>query len=54
MNTPLIVEESKQLEKSHGELLNHWVGGLVNITVQTQFNLKYITMQLSGYMNALT
>ena len=29
MATPLIVEDLKQIEKSHGVSLNHWVGGLM-------------------------
>ena len=35
MATPIIGEELKQIEKSHEELINHWVGGLMQITVQT-------------------
>ena len=29
MATPLIVAELKQIEKSHGVSLNHWVGGIM-------------------------
>ena len=43
-----------QIEKSHGGSLNNWVGGLMHITVQTHYDLQYITMRLSGYMNAPT
>ena len=54
MSTPLIVSELKQIEKTHGGSLNHWFGGLMNITVQTCYDLQYLTIQLSGYMNAST
>ena len=32
METPLIGEDMKQIEKSHGGPLNYWVGGLMYIT----------------------
>ena len=51
MDTPLIGVELKQIEKSYGGSLNHWVGGLMYITFQTQYGLHYLTMRLSGYMN---
>ena len=54
MDTPLIGEEMKQTEKLHGGYLNHWVGGLMHITVQTRYNLQYLTMYLSGYRNSPT
>ena len=54
MDTPLIGEDLKQIEKSHGGSLNIWVGGIIHITVQTCYDLQYITMRLSGYMNAPT
>ena len=54
MATALIVEGLKQLEKSHGGLINNWFGGLMHITVQTSYDLKYLTMCLNGYMNAPT
>ena len=54
MATPLIGSELKQIEKSHGGSLNHWVGGLMHITVQTHCDLQYLIMCLSGYMNAPT
>ena len=54
MDTPIIVEELKQIEKSHGGSLNHWVGGLIHITVQNCYDLKYLTIRLSGYMNEST
>ena len=54
MDTPLIVEELKQIEKSHGESLNHWVGGIIHITFQTKYDLQYLTMHLNGYMNSPT
>ena len=47
MDTPYI-------EKSHGGSLNHWVGGLMHITLQTHFDLQYLTMLPSGYINAPT
>ena len=54
MDKPLIGAELKQIERLHGGSLNHWVGGLVHITVQTRYDLQYLTMRLSGYMNAPT
>ena len=53
MDTPLVGEELKQIDKSHGGSLNHWVGGLMHITFQDCYDLQYITMRLSGYMNGL-
>ena len=41
----------KKIEKSHGGSLNHCVDGLINITFQTRYDLQYLTMHLSGYMN---
>ena len=52
MATPLIGAKMKQIEKLHGGYLNHWVVGLMHITVQTCCDLNYLTMRLSGYMNA--
>ena len=52
MATPIIVEELKQIDKSHGGSLNHWGGGIMHITIQTCYDLQYITMRLSGYTNA--
>ena len=52
MAKPLIGEELKQIEKSNGGSINHWVGGLVYITVQNCYDIQYLTMRLSGYMNA--
>ena len=54
MSTCLIVEELKQIEKSQGGSLNHWVSGLMHLTIQTSYDLEYLTMSLSGYMNSLT
>ena len=54
MDTPLIGEELKQLGNSHTGYLNHCVGGLMYITAQIRYDLKYLTMWLSGYMNAPT
>ena len=54
VDTPLIREELKQIEKSYGGSLNHWVGGLLNITVQTHYDLQYPTIRLGGYINAPT
>ena len=54
MATPIIVEELEQIEKSHGGSLSHWVGVIVYITDQTRCNLQYLTMRLSGYINAWT
>ena len=44
----------KKIEKSHGGSLNHWVGGLMHITFQTRYDLQYLIMRLSGYINAPT
>ena len=41
----------KKIENSHGGYLNHWVSGLIHITVQTCYDIKYLTMRLSGYTN---
>ena len=54
MATPIIREELKQINKSHGGSLNQWVGGLMHTTVQTRYDLQYIKIRLSGYMNAPT
>ena len=54
MATYLIGEYLKQIENSHIGSLNHWVCGLMYITVQTRYNIQYLTMRLSGYMNAPT
>ena len=51
MDTPLIGKILKQIERSHGVSLNHWVSGLVYITVQTCYYLQCITIRFSGYMN---
>ena len=50
--TLLIGEDMKKIENSHSGSLNNWVGGLMHITVQTQYDLQYITTRLSGYMNS--
>ena len=54
LDDPLIGEELKQIDKSQGGYLNNWVGGLMHITVQTRYDLQYLTMRLSGYMNSPT
>ena len=54
MTKPIIGEDMKQIDKSHGGSLNHWVGGLMHITVQIRYDIKYLTMRLSGYMNIPT
>ena len=54
MDTTLIGEQLKQIYKSHGGYLNNWVGGLMKTTVQTCYDIQYITIRLSGYMNAPT
>ena len=54
VNTHLIGEDMKQIEKSHVGSLNQWAGGLMHITVQTHYDLQYLTMHLSGYMNSPT
>ena len=50
--TPLIGEELKQIDKSHGVSLNHWVGVTMHITVQTRYYLQYLIICLSWYINA--
>ena len=52
MAAPIIGVELNQIEKSHGRSLNHWIGGLMHITVQNWYDIQYLTMHLSGYMNA--
>ena len=54
MDTPIIGEEMKQIEKSHGGSPNHWIGRLVHITIQTSYDFQYLTMHISGYMFAPT
>ena len=54
MDSPIIGEELKQIEKSYGGSLNHWVGGLMQITVQNVCDLQYLTICLSGHMNKPT
>ena len=44
----------KKLENSHGGSLNHWVGGLMKITVQIHCDIQYIAMILSGYVHTPT
>ena len=54
MDTHLIGAELNKIKKSHGGSLNHWVGEIIHITVQTNRDIKYLTMSLSGYTNAPT
>ena len=54
VDIPLVVAELKQIEKTRGGSLNHWVGGLMHITIQTCYDLQYFTMHLSGFINAQT
>ena len=54
MYTYVIGKELKQIDRSHGGSLNHRVGGLMHVTVQTCYAFQYITMHLSGYMNPPT
>ena len=51
MDTPLIGLYMKQVENSHGESLNHWVSGIMHITVQTCYDIQYLIMHLIGYIN---
>ena len=51
MDTPLIREDLKSIDKSHGESLNQWAGGLMHIPDQKFYELQYLTMRLCGYMN---
>ena len=50
MAAPLIGNYSRK-RKSHGRSLNYWVEGLIHITIQALYDIKYITMSLSGYIN---
>ena len=54
MDTPLIIEELKKIEKSHGGSFYHWVGFLIHITVQVRYDLQYFTMHLIGHINSPT
>ena len=54
MDTPIIEEVLKQINKSHVGSLNHLVGGLMYITVKNRYDFQCLTMHLSGYMNAPT
>ena len=54
VSTPLIGEYPKQIKNSHVVSLNHLVGDLMNITVQTCYCFQYITIKLGGYMNSPT
>ena len=54
VDTPLIGSKLNQIEKSHGEYLNHWVGVLMHITLQTRYDPQYLIMRLSGYINTPT
>ena len=51
MATPLIGEELKQIENLHRGSLNHWIVGLMHITVQSFYGLQYPNINISGYMN---
>ena len=51
MATQLIAYELKQVEQNHGGSRNHWVVGIINITVKKWYNLQYLTMITSGNMN---
>ena len=51
MSTQSIGDELKPILKSHGGYLNHWVGGIFNITFQTLYDIQYLTIRFSGYMN---
>ena len=44
----------KKIENSYGGFLTHWVGGLMLIIVQTFYDIQYLTMRLSVYINDLT
>ena len=39
VDIPLIVSEMNKIGKKHGGSLNHWVGGLMHITVQTRYDI---------------
>ena len=44
MPATLIADEVKQLERTQGGSIIYWIGGLMNIMVQTCYDLQYITM----------
>ena len=44
----------KKIDKSHVGSLNHWVRGLIQSSVQTRYDIQYLTIRLSGYMNTPT
>ena len=51
METALVGEELKPIDKSHVVALNQWVAGLMYITFQIIYDLKYLSVRISGYMN---
>ena len=54
MFTSIIGDKLKQVEIYHGGSINHWVGGLIHITVQKRYDLQYLTIHLTCYMKAPT
>ena len=51
MATPIIIDDLKTIEKSYGGSLNNWVVGIMHIHFKKVYNLQYLTMCVSGYMN---
>ena len=54
MDTPIIGEDLKKIDNSNGGSLNHWVSGHMYRTFQNCYNIKYLAICLSGYMNVPT
>ena len=53
--THLVVANNiKSIEDKQGIYLNHLVGSLIHVTVQTIYDMNYMLMCLSGYMNILS
>ena len=51
MATTFIGVELEKIEKSYVLFINYWVGWLMQIIAQTCYDIQYIKMHLSGYMN---
>ena len=48
----IIVQDSiKKIEGTNRGSLDHFVGAPVHVTVQTKYDIKYITLRLSRYTN---
>ena len=54
LDTHLIGEGLNQIDKSNGGSLNYWFGGLMLITTQTCYDIQYLNMCLTRYMDSPT